>query len=536
MTDIIISNGQIIDGTGKPKFNADILISGSNIDYIGDTSDINADIELNAKGKIVCPGFIDIHTHADFPIFVDGLSQSSLRQGITTLVTGNCGHGPAPSPINEITKRNVIGFNEEWGIDIEWNTFEEYLEKLFTKGISTNIAPLVPHGTIRLAAMGSAEREPTQKELNHMESLIAEAMSAGAIGISTGLEYSPGQYANQKELISLTKVVEKYGGIYASHIRERGDNFEQSVKEALNIIKHSGVPGELSHLVPRPYAPKKSFEKVLSLINKARTEGLHIGIDTFPDIWGPAHLVDLLPRWICDGSEEAIIERLSNPKTATLCKKYFKNPTNYLLRTGSFDFFFLSHSNSYPELIGKSLKEISILLKLHPIETILKLAAADGKDFANVLIRHIYANQDDLEKLLLDPYCSIESDGAIGSTSGILKNLVMNRSSYGFAPRFLREYVIEKEMFTIEEGIRKLTSLPAKSASLKNIGKIEKNMAADIVILDQQKLRDNTTDNLPQVYPDGIDMVIVNGKIVIKNETHTKKMPGKLIKSALRKM
>ena len=530
MENILIYGGEIINGLGSPSYKSDILISNSKISAIGNFSNLDNIKKINAKGKIVCPGFIDIHSHADFSIYVDGLCQSALRQGITTVVTGNCGHGPAPAPNKELAIRNTIGYNEEWKIGIKWSSFQEYLEKLFENKISMNLAPLVPHGTIRLAAMGPENRKPNSKEISLMEDYVKEAMSAGAIGLSSGLEYAPGQYANEAELTTLGKVVSKFNGIYASHIRERGDNFESAVIEALNVAKNSEIPAQLSHLAPRPYAPKNSLNSVLSLIDDSRKNGMQIGIDTFPDIWGPAHLLDLLPREIIDGTEKEILLRLNDPETALKCEKYIQNRSNYLLRTGGFDSFFLSNTKSYPEFLEKSLEEISEIFNLNRSETILKLASADGIDFQNVLIRHIFANQSDLDQLLLNSYCSVESDGVVGSKSGILKTLAMNRSSFGYAPRFIQEYSIERKLFTLEESIRKMTSLPASSAKISNRGVIKENMKADIVIMDVNKIKDNTTDSSTMEYPDGIETVLVNGQIVINDENHSGIKCGELVK------
>ena len=237
MIDLIIKNGKIIDGTGDISYTSDIAIQNGKIIQIKDSSNLNAHKIYDASGKIVSPGFIDIHTHSDYPLYVDGTGQSGIRQGLTTAVIGNCGLGPAPAPNKELTKQITIGFNDQLGIDFTWNTFEEYLNSLISKGQSLNIAALIPHSAIRLAVMGFETREPTSKELDEMKSLVDDAMAAGAIGLSTGLEYSPGLYAKTDEIIALTKVVYKYGGIYASHIRQRGDLFEKSVHEALNVSK-----------------------------------------------------------------------------------------------------------------------------------------------------------------------------------------------------------------------------------------------------------------------------------------------------------
>lgn len=532
---IIVHGGTIIDGSGEPGRHGCLVTDGEKIGLVGDLPETEraslseTHYSYNATGKIVCPGFIDIHNHSDFPLVVDGLAQSGVRQGLTTLVTGNCGHGPAPAPDKELAKQVTIGVNADWDIDFTWTTFEEYLDVLFDTGQSLNVAPLVAHGAVRIAAMGYDAREPTARELDSMRSMVSEAMSAGAIGFSTGLEYSPGRHAKESELIALSKVSAQHHGIYASHIRERGDNFEAALVEALNVARGAGLPTQLSHLSPRPYAPNGCFERVLGFIDDARAQGAQVGIDTFPDPWGPAHLLDLVPPWVYEGSDSDVVARLENPKTADQCEEYFENPTNFLLRLGGFNKFFLSTSNAFPNLIGRSLESIAREWEMDQIQTILRLAAADGKDFANVLIRHIFATQEDLDKLLLDPHCSVESDGVVASTTGMLDSLVANRSSFGYAPRFIREYALDRSLFTLEEAVRKLTSLPADSAQLRNRGRLEPGKAADFVVLDLEHLFDNSTDDCPQSYPSGIELVVVNGQIVVNSQNHTGARPGQLV-------
>ena len=527
---MIIRGGTVIDGTGRPGFQADVVIARGRVEYIGRAEDVDESRTWDATGKIVCPGFIDIHSHADFPLYVDGLAQSGVRQGLTTAVIGNCGHGPAPAPNKELTKIVTIGYNDDWGIDLAWNTFEEYLSSLLARGQSMNVAPLVPHGAVRLAAMGFDARKPTSDELEHMKSLVAEAMSAGAIGLSTGLEYSPGQHSDEAELVALSRVAALHGGVYASHIRERGDNFEAAVAEALNIGRGADIPIQLSHLAPRPYAPPGAFYRVLGMISDARDKGLQIGIDTFPDPWGPAHLTDLLPPWVHEGPKEEVVRRLLDPETAEKCRQYVENPTNFLLRLGGFDAFYLTNSKGHPEFVGHHLEEVSRQWGLGHTETILKLAASDGVDFAGVLIRHIFATQPDLDRLLSDPYCSVGSDGASTSVDGILGDLAMNRSSFGYAPRFIREYALDRGMFTVEEAVRKLTSLPADSVQLRDRGRLAPGMAADVVVFDRETLEDNSTDDAPQAYPGGIEMVAVNGEIVFQDGDHTGRTPGRVLR------
>ncbi|MFQ5633258.1 MAG: amidohydrolase family protein, partial [bacterium] len=489
MADMILRGGEIIDGTGAPGYQADLVIDKGKIIAIEEASQIRAALEINANGKVVCPGFIDIHNHSDFPLLINRFAESGIRQGITTAVTGNCGHGPAPAPIKKWAEQTTIGFNASWGEEITWKTFAGYLDVLFSSGISINVAPLVPHGTIRLAVMGFEARTATGKEIDSMKSLVAEAMSAGAAGFSTGLEYSPGQHADEDEIVALSEVAAKHGRFYASHIRNRGDAFKAAVREALNISRRAGLPAQLSHLAPRPYADEGVFDEVLDMIYTARDkENLEIGIDTFPDTWGPGMVVTLLPPRVYEGPHEEVLKRLHDPATVEKCRAYIENPTNYLLRLGGLENFYLTYSKSYPELVEKNFKEIAEIFGIDYTETIFKLLLADGKEFYTVLLRHIYARQQDLDKLLLQPICSLESDGIFAAPYGLLQNFVMNRSSYGYTIRFIQEYALERKLLTLEDAIRKMTALPAAGARLDNRGKLLPGMAADVVILDLDSL------------------------------------------------
>jgi len=527
MVDLIIRNGQVIDGTGRPPIQADVLVKDGTIVGIGTNGDIAARETYDAAGRHVCPGFIDIHSHSDFSLLVNRQAESGIRQGITTLVTGNCGHGPAPAVNQKLAKQVTIGFSESFDTEFTWETFAEYIDTLFTPGLSINVAPLVPHGSIRIGVMGYEARSPTQSELNLMKSHVEEAMSAGAAGFSTGLEYSPGQHATEDELVTLAEVAARHNGIYASHIRNRAEGFTAAVKEALNVARKAGLPAQLSHFAPRPYA-NDGFDRILEMVYNARDEeGLEIGIDTFPDTWGPGPVVTLLPAWVYEDSHDQVCERLSSNEVLETCRKELKDPTNYLLRLGGLESFYLTCSKCYPDLVGKNFVEIAEIMGVDETEAIFRLLLADGQDYYNVMLRHVYATSDDLDTLLSQPICCLESDGVTAATYGALKDYVFNRASYGYTIRFLREFILEREMFTLEEGIRKMTSLPADQARLSDRGRLQEGLAADIVVLDLEAAADNSTDTQPGAYPSGVELVVVNGVTVLEGNDHTGHLPGR---------
>jgi len=325
----------------------------------------------------------------------------------------------------------------------------------------------------------------------------------------------------------LSSAAAKHGRIYASHIRNRGDTFVAAVQEALDIARKAGLPAQLSHLAPRPYASPDAFDQVLEMIYEARdTEGLAVGIDTFPDKWGPGPVVTLLPPWVYEGPREQVLNRLNSTGTVEKCRAYVDSPANYLLRLGGFEKFFLTYSTAHPELIENSFAEIATYFGLDYTDTIFRLLLDDGDDFYNVMLRHIYATDEDLDRLLQQPICSLESDGAVAAPYGHLKDFVMNRSSYCYTVRFIKEYVQEKNTFTLEEAVRKMTSLPADSARLDNRGRLQQGKAADVVVLDMEDLADESSDQEPQAHPRGVALVVVNGEVVLQNGEHTNALPG----------
>ena len=532
MVDLVIRGGNVVDGTGAPAFTGDVVVEDGKITRVSGPPDIESERTWDAAGKWICPGFIDIHSHSDFSLIVNRQAESGIRQGITTVVTGNCGAGPAPAGDKALAKRNTIGFDESWNLDFTWSSFGEYLEALLAPGLSINVAPLVPHGSVRLAVMGFDARPATSGELQRMGGLVDEAMSAGAVGFSTGLEYSPGCYADEDELVALSQVAARHGRIYASHIRNRGDQFEEAVEEALNISRRAGLPAQLSHFAPRPYAGPDIFDRVLSMVYEGRDrEGLEIGIDTFPDTWGPGPVVTLLPPWAYEGPHDEVLTRLQTPEAVERGREYVESPTNYQLRLAGPEGFFLTHSKAHPELVEKNFQQIGERFGGDFTDTIFRLVLDDGPDFYNVMLRHIYSTREDLDRLLLQPICSLESDGIIAAPYGPLEDLVLNRSSYGYTIRFLQEYVLERRLFTLEEAIRKMTSLPAESARLSDRGRLAAGMAADLVVLDPGNLVDRSTDHDPQAFPSGVELVVVNGEVVLEGDTHTQALPGRRLPS-----
>jgi N-acyl-D-amino-acid deacylase len=424
----------------------------------------------------------------------------------------------------------IIGFRERWGIDLAWPTYAAYFEDLAAVRPGVNIAAFAGHGAIRLAAMGTAQRLASASELERMEAMLHEAMDSGALGLSSGLEYSPGMYADEAELGRLCRVVGRHEGTYASHIRSRGDGFVAAVAEAISIAETGGVRLVLSHLAPRPYATPDDSARVRELIEAARARGLPVTIDTFPDEWGPSPLASLLPPWIIDGSRAAVSRRFGDPEIVQAARAAFDRADNYLLRGDGPANMRLTTSSHHPELIGQTLASIGAAWKSHLADVVCTLLNDEGLDFYSVLIQHRYATAADLDLMYRDPMCAFESDGVVTAPDGELSDMIMNRSTYGYTARVLGELVRERQILSIEEAIRRMTSLPAAAVGLDRRGMLRVGAAADMVIFDPTRILDRSTDIRPAATPTGIDSVIVNGRVAVAGSRLTGERAGRVVR------
>ncbi len=540
--DIVIKEGLIVDGSGRPGFKADLAVKGGRIAKIDEVIDVEADRIINAEGLAVCPGFIDIHTHSDFVLLVNPKAESKVRQGVTTEVVGNCGGSAAPArgAALERAKRIMSGY----GIDgVEWTSFSDYLNLLERKGIAINVVALVGHGTVRQCVLGMENRPPTERELQEMKSLVAEAMEAGAFGMSSGLVYPPGRYASTEELIELCKVVASYGGIYASHIRGERETIVEAVKEAIEIGRRSGVSVQISHHPAKIGGWGKSKE-TLRLIEEAREEGIDVNCDMHPYIAGSTGLSALLPPWVQEEGPEKIVQRLKNEELRKkirqdMIEEKIPGPGPCgLVKRDMWDKLMLADCEKNKDLIGLDFEEIARRRGKDPFEAYFDLLVEEE---ARGMVVGFYYNEEDIRRVLLHPTSMIGSDGYALAPYGPLGKGKMHPRSYGTFPMVFRKYVrgeSRKELIydegakllTLEEAVMKMTSVTAKKLGLKDRGLLKEGMRADIVILDPKRVVDRATYLDPYQYPEGIEYVIVNGELVIDEREHTGSLPGMVLR------
>ncbi|MHA2282446.1 MAG: N-acyl-D-amino-acid deacylase family protein [Promethearchaeota archaeon] len=521
---ILIKNGNIIDGTGNPWFNADIEITEGMITKISTNLRTELDdlIVIDAEGMVISPGFIDVHSHADMSLIFDQKLECLAQQGITTIVVGNCGLSQAPlNPEKEGYFRKSFEVKRE----IPWHTFKEYLEVLENLGSSLNVVPLVGFGIIRRSVLEDANRSPTDEELKQMQSYVEEAMQAGAYGISTGLIYPPQTSATTQEITECAKVAGKYGGLYFSHMRNEGDYVLEAIKELIKIVENSGCrSGQISHIkVAGPLNWGKSV-KMLQLIEETNNRGLIIRADQYPYKRGMNALKDSLPDWAKVGGNEAIIKRLQDPKSKEKIKKDMEKDFNKSKKSWDKIFVASQRTDKWRDIEGLSILEIKKI----------KQASSEFDIFCEILVDNNanveqiteYGHEDDLKTLMTSRFTMIGTDGwSVPMGSG-----KPHPRFYGTYPRILGKYVREEKILTLEQAIRKMTSFPAQTLGLLDRGLIREGMWADLVIFDADTIVDRATYTDPHQYPDGIHYVIINGEIVVKEKQHTTVKPGKILR------
>ncbi len=527
MTRTLLTGGSVFDGTGSEGSSLDLMIEDDRISAVSTRIEPSPDVRvIDVKGKVVTPGFIDLHSHADFSILAFPDAQSALLQGITTIATGNCGGGVAPIASEDALRKVAFAYDPSWEVEVDWATFGEYAHRL--DGAAVNVAPLVAHGPIRNSVMGMTPREPTQDEQQAMNDLLRQCLEEGAFGLSSGLEYEPGKWASPAEIESLVGVVGREGRLYATHMRDRADRYVEATAEALTASMKGNARLQLSHFAPRPHAPSETANRAFDLVEEAFGGGFPIGIDTFPEVWGPALLIDLFPEWSLEGSPSEVLDRLSDPDARQKISRHFQAADSFLVRAAGYEEIYIADAPGAPELSGVSLVDIDHTQDVGTAATEVLLGA--GVDFRSVAIRHVYATEADLRRVIAMPNCSFESDGVVTSGEDEACRLLWNASSYGYTARVIEHYVGAEAFLTMAEAVRKMTSLPARALGISDRGELRPGAVADIVVIDPQQVADRTTPNTPARHPRGIEHVFVNGVLAVENTQYKGVRAGQLLK------
>jgi len=528
--DIILRNGTVYDGTGTAPVTEDIAISGDTIAAIGDLKTAGAGKVIDVSGLAVAPGFINMLSWANESLIQDGRSQGDIRQGVTLEVFGE---GTSDGPLNEKMKQMRKRLQGDIRYDIPWTTLREYLDYLVKQGVSCNIASFIGATTVRIHEIGYEDRPPTPEELNRMKQLVRQAMEEGAVGLASSLIYAPAFYARTDELIELAKVAAGYDGLYISHLRSEGDKFLEALDEMITISKVAGIRSEIYHLKAAGQKNWHKMDQAIAKIDSAQAAGLQITADMYTYTAAATGLNACMPPWVQEDGDEVWARRLKDPVIRARLMEKISEPgdnwENFYDLSGSPDNILLVGfaSDSLKKYIGMTLTQIAASRKTHPIETMMDLVAKNGHDVSSV---YFLMSEDNIKKQIRLPYVSFGSDAESQSPEGVFLKSNLHPRAYGNFARLLGKYVRDEKVITLEEAIRRLTSLPAENLRLDRRGKLSTGFYADVVVFDPARIADHATFANPQQFSTGMVDVFVNGKQVLKDGEHTGAKPGRVVK------
>jgi N-acyl-D-aspartate/D-glutamate deacylase len=528
--DLVITNGHIIDGTGSPWYSGDIGIRGGKIASIGNLSDAARTRTIDAQGKVVAPGFIDMLGQSELTIQVDPRVPSKIYQGITTEITGE---GNSAGPLNEAIIAADRATYDHYHLNPDWRTLGEYFAKLEKQGIGINLASYVGATQVRRMVLGDEDKQPTPAQLDQMKELVRQAMQQGAVGVSTALEYAPAPYAKTEELIALAGEASKFGGIYATHMRDESNSVLVAIDEALRIGQEAHIPVEIWHLKVAGKQNWGRMPEVVAKINAARAQGIDVSANTYAY---PAWFNDLsafVPQWAHDGGAAKLVERLRDPAARARMRKDMETPStewdNEWLEIPSPESVLIGVVQN-PKLLplqGKTLAEIAKLWNKDPMDALFDLLIED-KAFTYVAVFGM--SEPDVALALQQPWVSIDNDSSGTSPEGILGQEHPHPRAYGTFPRILRKYVREEKKLTLEDAIRKFSALPAQRMRFTDRGVLKQGLWADVVIFDPATVHDLATFADPNQLSQGMEYVLVNGTAVIDQGKMTGAKPGKVLR------
>jgi N-acyl-D-amino-acid deacylase len=529
--DILIKNAQILDGSGEASYVGDIGINADTIAAIGDLKNAKGLQEIDATGLAVAPGFINMLSWANESLIEDGKSQSDIRQGVTLEVFGE---GWSMGPLTKDSEMSIKDIGDgSIEYDITWNTLGGYLEFLEKKGVAPNVASFVGATTLRINAIGFEDREPTDKEMEAMKAMVRTAMEEGAMGIGSALIYAPSFYAKTDELIELCKVAAEYDGMYISHMRSEGNRLLESLDELIEIANKAKIRAEVYHLKQAGKNNWNKLEPAIAKIDAARSAGLHITANMYNYTAAGTGLNATMPLWVQEGGFEKWRERLQDPAIRKKVAIEMATPTNawenYMLGVQSYDdIILISFKNdSLKYLTGKSLAEVAKMRNKSVQETAMDLVVQDSSRVGTI---YFLMNEENVKKQLTLPYMSFGSDEASSAPEGVFLQSGAHPRAYGTVARLLGKYVRDEKVISLEEAIRKLTSLPASNLKIMKRGALKEGYFADVVLFDPKAIQDHATFEKPMQYATGMQHVFVNGVQVLKDGEHTGALPGKVVR------
>jgi N-acyl-D-amino-acid deacylase len=527
--DLVITNGHIIDGTGSPWYSGDIGLREGRIAAIGNLAAAPRRRTIDAAGKVVAPGFIDLLGQSEMTILVDPRLPSKIYQGITTEITGE---GDSIAPLTDaLIRANHSGY-DHYKITPDWRTFRQYFARLEKQGMGINLASYVGATTVRTIVLGEEDKQPTPEQLEQMKALVRDAMKDGAVGVSTALEYAPAPYAKTEELIALATEAGKFGGIYSTHMRDESNSVLDAIDEALRIGREARVPVEIWHIKVAGKNNWGRMPEVVAKINAARAAGADVAADTYAYTAWYNDFSAFIPAWAHEGGSAKLVERLKDPATRERIRKDMLTPSkdwdNEWQEIPGPEAVMIGVAQN-PKLVplqGKRLSEIAKLWSKDPMDALFDFLIEDP--FADVAVFGM--SQPDVTLALQQPWVAIDNDSSGTSPDGILGQEHPHPRAYGTFPRILRKYVREEKALTLEDAIRKFSALPAQRLRLSDRGVLKAGMWADVVVFDPATVRDLATFDNPNQLSEGMEYVLVNGSPVIEQGKMTGVLPGKVLR------
>jgi N-acyl-D-amino-acid deacylase len=533
--DLVIRNGKIVDGTGNPWYHGDLAVKGAKIAALGKIAPKTGRREIDAKGLIVAPGFVDIHSHSDFTLLEDGNAQSKIRQGVTTEALGES-TSPGPYQGKFPPRSHKVKDKLE-----QWTTLGGYFDALERGGSATNVASFVGLGNIWQCVMGTSHERPTQQQFEAMKALVEEAMRNGASGLSCCLAQAPDSLATTDEIVELCKVVAGHGGIFVTHIRNEGTEVMQAIAEAIEIGRRAGIAVEILHIKIADQKRWGQMNQIVKLVDDARKQGINIGANVYPYTRGNNDLVSIIPPWAHEGGTAKMLARLKNPAERARIKKDIQEGipgwyNHYTAVGGDWSRMLVSGANTFTgatmdRVLGPRVKnKKGAASPAVYLDEFLDFLGEQGGSVSTVYDHH---TEKDMNLAMSQPWCSIGSDGLALATEGPTREGHAHPRSFGTFPRILGVYVRAKGLLRLEDAVRKMTSQNAVKLGIFDRGLLRPGCWADITLFDPERVIDRATYTNPFQYSEGIEYVIVNGQMVLDRGKHTGARPGKALRHGL---
>ncbi len=528
--DLIVRGGTILDGSGSEGYTGDVVVDGDRILYVGRTRGDTAKTVIDATGKAVAPGFINMLSWATESLIADGRGQSDLRQGVTLEVFGE---GESMGPLTPEMKVLAKKRQDDIQYDIAWTTLGEYLEHLQSRGIALNVASYIGAATPRINVLGEVDVDPTPAQIEQMKGIVRTAMEEGALGVGASLIYAPAAFAETDELVAIASEAARCGGAYIAHMRSEGERLLEAVDETIDIARRAQIPAEIYHLKAAGRANWNKMDDVIARIGAARAQGLHVTTDMYTYTAGATGLDAAMPTWVQDGGLEAWVKRLKDPEIRARVIAEMRAPGKnwenlYFAAGGAENILLIGFKNpNLKPLTGKRLSEVAKMRATSPEEAAIDLVIEDG---ARVDTVYFLMSEDNVRKQIRLPYMSFGSDAEAAAPEGVLLGKSTHPRACGNFARLLGRYVRDEKLITLAEAVRRLTSLPAGNLALKDRGLLRSGYFADIVVFDPATIQDHATFEQPQQFATGVSHVVINGGVALSNGEPTGKPTGRVVR------